>query len=337
MNRFNVLSFLESYNVDYVTQGSNVKKGNINISCPFCGHDPSKHMGIDPATGFWGCWRNDTHRGRSPVRLIRELIHCSYAEACRIAGINEITPVEEGNIEAIANGALLAKKEKGTIYANATITRGLIWPGYCRPAALSNNNSVTPFLNYITSRGFDDAQAVCFYYSIRYVITNNEWQSMLLLPLFLDGNVLVGWVGRSIKNSGLRYRALEKDIASIPPKEFLFNYDKARGGGKRLFIVEGPFDALKMDWYGKEMNCRAVGLMSMNILDAQIFWLSLVVQSFEEVVVVLDDGEIVNTSILLDKLEPLSKDIKFMKLPKGVKDPGELNKRQVIKMCNQGI
>ena len=36
-----IIEILDKYNITYITEGSNVKEGNINIKCPFCYDDPS--------------------------------------------------------------------------------------------------------------------------------------------------------------------------------------------------------------------------------------------------------------------------------------------------------
>jgi hypothetical protein len=54
--------------VPFIERGPNVKRGEINIRCPFCGSaDPSYHMGLNLDSGWWSCWRNkDQHSGKSP-------------------------------------------------------------------------------------------------------------------------------------------------------------------------------------------------------------------------------------------------------------------------------
>jgi len=82
---FDFKAFCDAKNIPYVTSGKNVSIGNFNIQCPFCGHaDPSEHMGIEVATGYWGCWRESKHRGKSPQRLIMRLLHIGFDQANEI-------------------------------------------------------------------------------------------------------------------------------------------------------------------------------------------------------------------------------------------------------------
>ena len=88
---FDWVEFLQKHNIEYVTQGSNVAHGNVNIKCPMCGpRDPSHHMGIAIDGAGWSCWRNPQHRGRSPVYLVALLAHVSVTRAREKTGANHI-------------------------------------------------------------------------------------------------------------------------------------------------------------------------------------------------------------------------------------------------------
>jgi len=88
--KFDIKAFYDKRSVDYITKGVNVKKNEINISCPFCNSegnpDPSYHLGVDPKTGFWSCWRSRKHHGKRLHRLIMKVGQVSYQEACTILG-----------------------------------------------------------------------------------------------------------------------------------------------------------------------------------------------------------------------------------------------------------
>ena len=77
-----VLTFLDHNRIPYRTNGPNCAKGHVVIKCPFCGdEDPSEHLGIQLSTGYWGCWRNSSHRGRRPHRLIMRLLGCNQSSS----------------------------------------------------------------------------------------------------------------------------------------------------------------------------------------------------------------------------------------------------------------
>src|SRR5690554_4770393 len=86
------VAFLTQYNVDFITEGPNLAHGNVGVRCPFCGDDPSYHMGISLDGHGWNCWRNGQHRGRSPIRLIQALTGVSREKALAIAGHSRYVP-----------------------------------------------------------------------------------------------------------------------------------------------------------------------------------------------------------------------------------------------------
>lgn len=51
-----IIEVLDRYGIEYWTDGKNVTLGWVNIKCPFC-NDHSNHMGIDPDTLMYSCWR----------------------------------------------------------------------------------------------------------------------------------------------------------------------------------------------------------------------------------------------------------------------------------------
>jgi hypothetical protein len=53
--QFDYATFFSAQGIEYRDSGPNVKKGNLNISCPFCAHDEKFFMGVDPKTGWFGC------------------------------------------------------------------------------------------------------------------------------------------------------------------------------------------------------------------------------------------------------------------------------------------
>src|SRR5437773_2381680 len=76
---------LSNNGIEYVTSGSNTKRGEISVKCPFCGDDdPSEHMGISLTKDVWGCHRNAQHRGKNLRRLISALLGCSSSQAAII-------------------------------------------------------------------------------------------------------------------------------------------------------------------------------------------------------------------------------------------------------------
>src|SRR4051812_32041661 len=115
--KFDWERFFRKHNIRYVTSGKNTKSGEYSIPCPWCNRtsnkDPSEHLGVNPSTGSFFCWRNNKHRGNQPVYLIMHLIGCSNTEACEIYGITRPDPSElEAAISRLCAGQILANESK---------------------------------------------------------------------------------------------------------------------------------------------------------------------------------------------------------------------------------
>ncbi len=117
---FDWVKFLEFNNIEYITRGPNLARQNLGIQCPFCGEeDPSAHMGISLLGHGWSCWRNKSHSGRQPHRLIQKLLGCSWQEANALVGDGGIEiPSEENflnSIKTLLGPATGAEVSQGTL------------------------------------------------------------------------------------------------------------------------------------------------------------------------------------------------------------------------------
>jgi len=333
MAKFDIISFLDKHNIEYVDSGPNVARGNVNIKCPFCGpNDPSHHMGIEPQSSMWACWRDKNHRGKSPVRLIKALIHCSHEEALRIVG-KEGGDIDEDLLHLLAEGSYFKNKEQRSEVPENNF-------GFAKGVREFNGKytAETKFKDYLVSRGFEpqDVDSVIRTYKLRYAMLG-KFKRRLILPYYNLDHELVTFSGRSLyKSSGLRYKEVNKNEAYIHSKHTLFNLNLAQAGGKVLFVVEGPIDVLKLDFYGRHLGCRSVGLSTVSVSEAQVLLLLNLSKSFEAVRIVVDEGYIAQQQDILDDLSILP-NIGISALPKGVEDPGELSKSQVISFCKQEL
>ncbi len=94
-----------------------------------------------------------------------------------------------------------------------------------------------------------------------------------------------------------------------------------------LVVVEGPLDALKVDFYGKHDGCRAVAMMGTSVTARQVGALARLSQMYNDIVVVLDSGaeaQAMTTSAALSSLGA-----RMAVLPEYVDDPGDLSEKQV--------
>lgn len=334
MRTFDWLRLLNEQRIPYIDSGANVKRGEVAVQCPFCGSaDPSKHMGISLETGWWSCWRNRSqHSGKSPLRLIMRLLHVPYGRAREIAGLGDDYVDPEG-FDALA-ARLMGRNPD-------------IRPEQMDRRFLSLEDSFLPitsrirtrrFWNYLYSaRGFDgasrageDVDVLCDLYQLR-AGTEGGWSDRIILPYYLDGK-LVTWTGRAIGPATIRYRDLRLDSSLLAPKDTLFNHDCILEGGKVLVIQEGPFDALKIDFYGRPYGVRSVALSTNSIKDAQVFLLQAAADNFERIIVMLDNATslgLVDSMRMKQALFFLN-NVSIQPVPYGLKDAGDLSPEQVI-------
>lgn len=328
MRQINWVRVLTSNRIEYVERGPNVKRGEVNIRCPFCGNaDPSHHMGLNLESGYWACWRNQDHRGKSPVRLLVKLLRISVAAARDLAGLGEsyIDPDGFDEVAARVLGRVdVAVEEHAEKFLTYPV-RGEMRPIEPRGATLHH-------WRYLVSRKFPEPHlpGLCLKYHLTAAVSGSM-QGRIVIPHIVDGTA-VSWSGRAITNATLRYKDLPLSESLIPPKENLYNLDCCFPGGEVLVVVEGQMDALKLDYYGRDFRVRSVALSTNSISDEQIYLLEEVSQNFKHVLFMMDNSSelgIVDSMRLKEKVSQI-RGVGFISVPQGLKDAGELWPRQSV-------
>lgn len=322
MAGFDWVALLETNRIHYVTSGPNVGRDHVGVKCPFCPDDPSEHMSISTDNKGWRCWRNNEHRGKSPVKLIMGLLRCSQAAAQQIAGHSVFVP----------EGDLLTMVQKQFEPDKITKPKGLELPKEFKK--FTNLPSGRPYVNYLMSkeRGFYWSEIGQFTdkWDMRYC-THGPYYGRIIFPVYQYGK-LVTWSGRSIHaNAFLRYKTLpiEPDheheiVAQCSIRETLLWYDRLMSStAHTIFICEGPFDALKINVLGEEEGIVSTCLYTNNPSEAQIELLHDLLPRYERRYLLLDRNELANTIKTADRLSDLS--VEMAQLSPGVKDPGLLS------------
>lgn len=329
---FNWPDLLKREGIPYIEKGPNVKRGAINIKCPFCGSaDPSYHMGLQLENGWWACWRNRTqHSGKSPVRLIMKLLGVPYWLARKTAGLGDEDADPEGFDAAAARllgrGASTARPEE--------VRREFLQHGR-HSVPITDRVSTRRAWDYLWDRGFDDCDLAPL---VKSYDLRTAWEGIfanrIILPYYLDGQ-LVTWTARAIGPSEIRYKDLSREYSLVPPKETLFNHDCVIDGGRVLVIQEGPFDALKIDFYGREFGVRSVALSTNSVSDEQAAMLSAADGQFDLKLVMMDNATSLGfvDSMRLKQQLGFLHNVRAVKVPFGAKDGGELLSRQVREWC----
>lgn len=275
-----VLELLRQQGVPLVTRGPNVKKGEVNMRCPFCGAaDPSHHLGINPNNGYWACWRNSDHRGKSPVRLLVAALGEPVWKIRQMLGLRVAPDLSE--FHKLGERIIKGKPEEDIEpRADAIDTTELKLRGFSQ-----FTHAAARFDAYLLGRGLP--APAWDLYGLMYAVSG-PFKDRVVLPYYYRSR-LVTLTGRSIhKDAGLRYRDLEPELSVLDTSETLYNYDRAARGGRLLLVVEGPIDSLKGDFAGTPLGVHVVGLSTNSITDDQIAHLIDLSAAFDHTMVCMD-------------------------------------------------
>jgi len=332
--------FLTNHGIAFIEQGPNVAKGNINIRCPLCGSsDTSFHLGISLEGKGWGCWRNSTHRGRSAARLIHALIGCSMEEAHRLAGSKPEAALgpEEGFGDQLAQVLGLAASEAPKRSAKLGFMKDMF--------PISDDRKSLPFWNYLISedRDYEDAEVLglAHDYHLR-AARMGPFANRIVIPIFMKEG-LVNWTGRAIGQKAIpRYKTLttKEDKAraeGTPPAlrvitDCLWNYQELdRAHDETLVVVEGPFDAMRVDFFGREFGIRATCLFGKNMSRMQASLLGDLSDRFKRKIVLLDRDASLDAFSINDRVAHFGFKVHMMKTEK---DPALFSPQQVRELRN---
>lgn len=324
--------FLQSNRIEFRDRGPNVAKNNIVIACPICGGaDAGFHMGISLTGKGWGCWRDRAHRGGSNARLVQILLHCSRERAIAITGDEDPMPTEyvamTAHMNALDNQVTQpASKRKLTMPAEFL--------------TLENRVSARPFLEYLRGRHFTDAQIghMTERYDMRYA-SRGAYKGRIVFPVRFEGR-LVTWTARSVwPGVDLRYRTLTQDPEKAkleggapaigPIGDYLLWYDELlKVDADTICIVEGPFDALKLNVMGRKHGICATCFFTAQPSQQQIQLMHTLLPRFNRRFVIPDRSAEGKGMKTLGRANGLQIDIVTM--PEGYKDPGEFDEDTML-------
>ncbi len=325
MKVFDWEKLLKEQRIPFIESGPNVKRGEMAIQCPWCGSaDPSKHLGISRESGWYSCWRNRAqHSGKSPLRLIMKLLRVPYGVARDIAGLGDDYVDPEG-FDAMA--AKLMNRDKTDGRQQETQRRKLRLDEsfqIIEPTGRTRRH----YEYLVNQRGFarpGDVERLGTCYGICAGVTG-DFKDRIILPYYQDDE-LVTWTGRALGPSTMRYRDLSIDESIMAPKQTLFNHDCMLRPGRVLLLQEGPFDALKVDFYGSRHGVRSVALSTNSIKQDQAYLMQAAVTNFQRVLVMLDNADVLG---ITDSMR-MQQDLNFLPgigavaVPFGAKDGAEL-------------
>ena len=266
-------------------------------------------MGVKKDWSSWGCWRNSSHRGRNPAKLISALLRISFKEAYDILGMKQ-TPTGDDLSQAIS---------KLTTNSSITQTKHVDLPeGY----KLVSDDMPSRFVDYLHSRGYDNINRLAKL-GIGYSVTGQA-ANRIIFPIWGEKNQLHGWTARSIYQHRIRY--LSSGPLSVP-----FPYRYAMTGGKVLFIVEGPFDALRVNWLSGAVGYKAVCMYTKAMPNDCVMWLGKLAQQYQSTCLLLDSDAPVTDALQLSDRLPFP--VKVANLKEG--DPGNITKSNLVRIIHE--
>jgi len=260
------------------------------------------------------------HRGKLPYRLVQALLGCSMGQARLV--VDQYNRADPDTLEAVIKALDEAEDDQ--------LTEALPTDRYpCEFRHICDTGSTSRFWKYLERRGFDDPDRVARFYNLSCAVTG-RWKDRLIIPVFVD-NKLVAWQGRALQNpvSAPRYLASTAYI-----KKVVMNYDECMNdGGDTLFIVEGPIDAMKVDYYGAKYDIRAACTFGTSFTLDQIYMLRDMQRQFKRTIALFDPEAIGEAYNLADWLPG----VPLGQLPEGVEDPGALSKAQVKQLIELNV
>lgn len=328
----NVTDVLERLHIPYVEKGSNVKRGNVNIRCPFCTDDPSHHMGIWQDRGSYSCWRDKAHRGGNFAKLVAAAAGITYERARSICSEYFGTWAQEGSFEKAVKS--LSDQSETNPEPVKPVRRSLSkWMRGLLPLS-PDDPLARRHRAYLSSRGFDPAR-LARRYSLMYAV-GGEWRDRIIIPYFLGGK-MVTWSARSIHQSHeIRYKALADDRSIFTTKQVLYNFDRAVKREGTLFVVEGPFDTMKFDYWASGANRvpGVVGLSSVALEDEQLVQLIELSQRYQRVVLLMDPEEEGKAMAMQAEIGRKA-EIFDWSIASGFEDPGAFDQRVTLRVVER--
>ena len=318
--------FFEAHNINYVTSGPNTSKGQISTKCPWCGNaDESEHLSISLSGKGFRCWRQPAHAGKNPAKLIQALLNCSYEQASSLAG----------NAKTLPNDFMNKIKQSLDRPEQIQKPNRLVLPSEFKK--FTTLPSCRLYLEYINRRGFTiaDTDAYGLYYA-----SMGPYRGRVIFTIMYEGE-LVGWTGRTVFLSEMaRYKTLTHDVekaeeqgeipAPNPISYYLLFYDHIMtSNADTIVLCEGPFDALKVNVLGKHIGAVASCFFTSSLSKEQLNLLHEILPRFKNRFLMLDENTFAKSARIRSDLAAL--DVDIVRMPKGVKDPGEIKSMAQLK------
>tara|TARA_R100001530_G_C4315145_1_gene154122 strand:- start:791 stop:1699 length:909 start_codon:yes stop_codon:yes gene_type:complete len=289
---FDLIRFCEDEGIEYKTEGKNVTEGWVNINCPFC-DDPSEHLGYDPTTGKFNCWKCGGHG-------LWDLIGMVFPDGIRYDKKKIMATIKKYQTDEV-------EVEK-PVRRNRTEPEEVEMPVGSFQPHHSINHPSNKYKLYLKNRGFD-FRSIMSNWNIYVGGLVGEFKWRIIAPIY-HKHTLVSYVGRAILKQEPKYL----NMHGTNLKDYLYGYDHCQD---TVIVVEGITDVWRM---GRGV---AVATFGTKTTMQQISLL----KKFKKVGVLFDSEDNAQEEALkiVDALNLLGVEAYNLKLPEGIKDPADLS------------
>lgn len=339
---FEWVSFLDRHGIEYRTQGKSTAKDNVYIHCVFCGQaDEGHHMGISLANRGWGCWKDDSHRGRNPARLIKALTGASWDEVQALLGGGK-RPVGD-LLGAVRNalGELPSGSSEGLELAPK-----IELPEHFR--ALKRGSVHYEYLRAGRERNFshDEIDFLKRRFNLRQVSSSaDKWRWRMIIPVYDQAKDLQTWTARAVGEANLRYKSLstnpEKEAADnhgcgfsalLPITDCMLGSHRLKKGGRFLILSEGFFDAAAFSLESRAFNARETALFGKVASPAQMDMLADICPLYDATFLLLDPDAKFSALKVASQMQALG--VETFRLD-GDADPGDRGPKAIRRLLSQ--
>jgi hypothetical protein len=299
--------------VDTDTNPRNTSRGWVSIACPWCGDDPSQHLGINEEFGHYRCLRNEDHRGRSPYWLLKGL-GVSPRDMDDLLNSHGRSSATLG---AIPLSAKRSDRPEGRVVADS--------PFPYRWKQLTPAGDNPRALNYLAHRNFPDPERTCREFDLR--IGTGKWSRRIWFGLRDLAGTVSGMTGRTWD----RYR--QPRYYTEAPRPMLYLPRSPNRDHRLALLVEGPMDALRTaDVTGRRRNLLVIALCGLSATGHRRLQLTELAKRVPSFAIALDSSvESVQREKLMNELRavPALGKITRLKVPEDKDDPGEMTNSEV--------
>lgn len=214
LSGLNIESYLSKKGIKTYQNVKNISPGWIGINCPFCGDDPSWHLGISKNNAI-SCFRCGI-KG-SALKLVMKIEKCSFKKALSI--INE----KKSHLKRPAPQEEVHSVSKVDSY-NFT------------------SELLPPHKRYLESRKFDSKYLFKKYELMSCYLTG-KFKYRVIIPFYQREKILSFTSLDITGQAESKYENLSDNLSVVPIKNMLYNYDSSK---EIAIIVEGPTDVWRI-------------------------------------------------------------------------------------------